>query len=126
MKRYLISLSMILWCITIASASETIVVKTYYDPIGRLVRAEYNGAKYISYKYTAGGVLISRNVGLPQRGDIVTDSVIDLTDAIAVCRLLAGEKISDLGLLGVSGNDGKICTEDVLYILQRISEIRQE
>ena len=74
-----------------------------------------------------GGV-INRNFGLDPtitKGSINGDSVVDMADAILALQVLSGIESSSIIYKQADVNDdNKIGLEEIIYILQEISELR--
>ena len=63
---------------------------------------------------------------MPLKGDLDADGDVDVTDAILGLQILAGVGSKNVKITADLSSDGKIGMEEVIYILQRVSELRQE
>jgi len=123
----------VLICTVLLLSGNTVtaaMIQYTYDNAGRLVRAEYEGGKIMSYRYDANGNPLTRKVlGEIIRGDVNTDSLVNLADVFVTLPILAGlavppETISDY-MAGKKGVDAdRLGLAEILYILQDITELR--
>lgn len=60
-----------------------------------------------------------------RKGDIDTSGAIDLTDAILTLKVLIGMNPEGVNIGADINKDGKIGSEDVIYVLQAVSWLRQ-
>jgi YD repeat-containing protein len=103
-----------------------------YDRLNRLTSVTYGDGTRIAYLYDPAGNRLSRAIDtivLPVKGNINGDDSINLTDAILALKVLSG-----LGSVGIRsgyaasgadvGGNLKIGLEEVVYILQKVGEMR--
>jgi YD repeat-containing protein len=112
--------------------SHSAVITYQYDNLNRLVKVRYEGGAAISYSYDPAGNRLIRRVilnGQSLLADLNDDESVTLTDAILALKVISG--LSPDGIrsqYGASGADiggnRKIGPEEVIYILQRVSELR--
>ncbi len=57
-------------------------------------------------------------------GDIDSGGTVDIADAILVIQIMSGTEVYSVNLYADINGDGKIGLEEVVYILQKIAEIR--
>jgi hypothetical protein len=92
----------------------------------------YGDGTRISYVYDPAGNRLSRTIAavvLPLQGNINGDDLINLADAILALKVLSGQDPvgirSDFTASGADvGGNLKIGLEEVVYILQKVGEIR--
>ena len=109
-----------LYCIAfiillVLSVSQASAETYQYDPVGRLTKVAYDDGYTISYSYDNAGNLLQR----------VVTVTMTLADAIRVLQVLAQSDSSApvYKKMDVDG-DGQIGLGEVIYILQKVSELR--
>jgi len=114
---YLICLSSFMLALLLALITTPVYAETYtYDTVGRLTTVAYDDGSTITYNYDNTGNLLQR---------VVTVNM-TLSDVIFVLQVLVGIEPSAAVYkkTDVDG-DGQIELEEVIYILQKVSGLRQ-
>jgi YD repeat-containing protein len=101
-----------------------------YDRLNRLTSVLYDDVTRISYAYDPAGNRLSviRGIEVP-KGKINEDELVNLADAILGLQVLSGLKTagvrSDYAASGTDvGGNQKIGLEEVIYILQKVGQVR--
>ena len=96
-----------------------------YDNLSRLVEVLYGNVGKIIYTYDATGNRVSQTVTVinPLIGNVNGDDAVNLTDAILAMQITTGLKPT-VYLTGDTNNDGRIGLAEVIYILQKVEEMR--
>ncbi len=102
-----------------------------YDRINRLTSVTYGDGTRIAYAYDGAGNRLSRtlsHVVIVYKADANGDHLVDLKDAVLALKVLSGLNPALLSDYAASGSDVggnlKIGLEEVIYVLQKLGEMR--
>ena len=87
----------------------------------------YEGGSNISLVVSGLGISGTSNLFStePLKGDLDADGDVDVTDAVLGLQILAGVASKNVKITADLSSDGKIGMEEVIYILQKVSGLRQ-
>jgi YD repeat-containing protein len=113
---YLVCLSALIFASLFTLHPTSVYAEAYtYDTIGRLTKVAYDDGSSITYAYDNAGNLLKR----------VMLAKVNLADVIYALQVLSGITPSSPVYKEADLNaDGKIGLEEVVYILQNVSELR--
>jgi uncharacterized protein RhaS with RHS repeats len=94
-----------------------------YDADGRLIFADYGGLN-VTYTYDTNGNLLQRVIGGLLAGDVYTDGILNLKDAVTALQAAAGMLPDGITLGGDADGNRKIDTVEAVYVLQDVSGMR--
>jgi YD repeat-containing protein len=120
----------LLWGVLLPFQGNCTTISYEYDRLNRLTSVLYGSGTRISYAYDPAGnrLTVTRAVEMI-KGNINEDELVNLADAILGLQILSG--LNPTGIrsgYAASGTDvganRKIGPEEVIYILQKVGEMR--
>lgn len=118
-------LCLLTFILTVSEASEYTTSYTY-DPLGRLIQADFDDGRFILYEYDKAGNLMSKVFGGPSTTcDVFVDDVIDLKDAIAALQAADGLAPEGIHTVADVDQDERIGVAEAICVLQTVAGIRE-